>query len=361
MRSALAERLLVKIMDWSPEEIAKERPLLQALANLKYDEYQQFSPGIRYIESLVKWLNQFENVQERKIAYDFLKKHLIFITNEQISHLVNICFTDKVNPILIEKTARLYNMPSLSVRKIADSEGYKEILRRSLFIGLSDGSRIDQFRRSSNNIDNEQVLSSYHTAEEKVQDMLDELKASGINKKFNSIFLIDDFTASGTSYFRFEDRRGKGKIFKFLSSLFDQNSELAALISNDETIDIHILFFLATEAAVQKLQNALNEWESPYKDRFVHSISAVQIIGNDIKENVLAETQFIELVQKYFDETIVDKHFKKGNHEAPYLGFNECSLPLILNHNTPNNSLPILWFPEDKKYKGLFPRVTRHK
>ncbi len=51
MRDLLAENLL-KIMSWSREEITKERPLLQALADYKYNEYQQFSPGIRFIESL---------------------------------------------------------------------------------------------------------------------------------------------------------------------------------------------------------------------------------------------------------------------------------------------------------------------
>lgn len=69
----------------------------------------------------------------------------------------------------------------------------------------------------------------------------------------------------------------------------------------------------------------------------------------------------MKLAIKYFDSNIINKHYKKGKHDNPYLGFNECGLPLILNHNTPNNSLPILWLPDDMRYKGLFPRVTRHK
>ena len=34
MRSTLAEKLLVKVMNWTPEEVAQERPLIQAMANL---------------------------------------------------------------------------------------------------------------------------------------------------------------------------------------------------------------------------------------------------------------------------------------------------------------------------------------
>jgi hypothetical protein len=51
MRDALAERLLANVMAWTPEDVARERPVLQALAALKYDEYQQFSPGMRFVES----------------------------------------------------------------------------------------------------------------------------------------------------------------------------------------------------------------------------------------------------------------------------------------------------------------------
>ena len=66
----------------------------------------------------------------------------------------------------------------------------------------------------------------------------------------------------------------------------------------------------------------------------------------------------MNFISKYFDDTVVDEHYKKGKHDLPYLGFNECGLPLVLNHNSPNNSLAILWLPADKKYKGLFPRIS---
>ena len=62
-------------------------------------------------------------------------------------------------------------------------------------------------------------------------------------------------------------------------------------------------------------------------------------------------------MNEYFDHKIVDSHYKKGKYDNPYLGFDECSLPLVIYHNTPNNSFPIIWAGE----KALFPRVTRHK
>ena len=134
MRDFLAERLLVKIMEWSPEEISDERPLLQALASFKYDNYQQFSTGIRFIESLVRWLNQFEYPAERKVAYNFIKNQLIFISNEQMSYLVNIAFNDKINPVIIRKTAQEIGLKEYLVRKIINCKEYNSNLRKCLFI-----------------------------------------------------------------------------------------------------------------------------------------------------------------------------------------------------------------------------------
>jgi len=43
MRNTLAEKLLAKIMEWTPSQIDEERPLLQAMADFKLNDYQQFS------------------------------------------------------------------------------------------------------------------------------------------------------------------------------------------------------------------------------------------------------------------------------------------------------------------------------
>lgn len=362
MRTALAERLLIKIMEWSIDEVSKERPLLQSLANFKYDEYQQFSPGIRFIESLVLWLKQFNTIEEKKLAYDFFLTQLIFISNAELYHLLSISFPDIINPLLIQKAAIKANLNPNHIKKIINHDEYKCVTRQSLYIGLSDGSRIDQFRRACG-ISNEQVTPTYQINNEKSDDMLKELQSSvNSTAKFNSIFLIDDFTASGISYFR--PIESKGKIFKFLTALFEGEEEkdnnLKSLVDITD-IEIHVLFYVATEAAINSLTEKINAWKNAKSINIKITVQAVQILPNVLKDASVNNEKFIELIKKYFDDTIIDKHFKKGKYDNPYLGFNECALPLVLSHNTPNNSLPILWLPEDKKSRGLFPRVTRHK
>lgn len=356
MKDLLAEQLLAKIMEWDPEKIFVERPLLQALADYKYNEYQQFSPGIRFIESLALWLNQFDTNDEKKTAYDFIKNNLIFISSEQLAHLVNIAFSDKINPILIKKSADELNKSPYLISNIINDPIYKKNLRQTLFIALSDGSRIDQLRRTSG-LNNEQVCGTYDISSGKVSDFLKELDKEYNGSKFKTIFLIDDFTGSGKSYFRYSS--SKGKILKFLDSIF-KDKNLEPLFDTTE-LEIHVLFFIATKLAIDSIQDGIEHYCTNLDLNFFYTVDTIQLLDNSIKQELLRNSKFMSLIQKYFDETIVDVHYKKGKHDQPFLGFDECSLPLILHHNTPNNSFPIIWFPDDKKYRGLFPRISRHK
>lgn len=359
MRINLAESLLAKTLNWTQEEISTERKLLQALGDFKYNDYHQFSHGIRFIESLMRWLKQFETIEEKRIAYQFVKEKLIFISNEQMLHLVNIAFSEKVSPKIITKSAETLKINPYHISKIVSSEEYKANLRKTLFIGLSDGSRIDQFRRGSK-IDNEQVSTTYSISDIKSGEMIKDLQGKYPNQKFNTVFLIDDFTASGKSYFRADEK--KGKIYKFFIDLFETNS-LDNLI--DKTaLDIHVLFYIATTYSINITETAIKEWQNSNSLNFKLSIDAIQLIEQNVSDEILKDQAFVDLCQKYFDatdETIINRHYKVGKHARPFLGFDECALPLVLNHNTPNNSFPLLWLPDDKKFRGLFPRVTRHK
>ena len=72
MQRDLAETLLARIMDWDDSTKASERARLDLFAAYKYDQYQRFAPGRRFLESLALWLRQFKKGDERKVAYEFL-------------------------------------------------------------------------------------------------------------------------------------------------------------------------------------------------------------------------------------------------------------------------------------------------
>ena len=375
MNSELAERLLAKVMDWSPEDIARERPIIQALSRYKYDDYQQFSPGMRYVESLALWLNQFDS-DERISAYQFIKPQLIFISNAEMAHLVSITYNDYIRPILVHSVSEELSISELYPLEIVRSKEFEILLRQSLFLGLSDGAHIDIFRRSNPNFSNEQVLQTYVISLNKAREMSIELKKDLENRlnrplkdeeaKFRMIFLLDDFSGSGISYFRKDEHKNEygGKIKKILSRITGKDCEdynKLEFLFNLDNLKIHVLLSVSTEQAVRRLNETIKQWLRENGLDIKITVTAVQEIPEIFKIDPKLNDAIVNLLSKYFDKNIIDEHYRKGKHEIPFLGFDECALPLILSHNTPNNSLPLLWFDPRLNCRGLFPRVSRHK
>ena len=52
---------------------------------------------------------------------------------------------------------------------------------------------------------------------------------------------------------------------------------------------------------------------------------------------------FIELTKIYYDPIIRTKHTDVGGVTHLGLGYGGCALPLVLDHNTPNNAVALLW------------------
>lgn len=375
MKAELAERLLAKVMNWDPEDVAEERPKLQALASFKYDDYQQFSPGMRFVESLALWLNQFDPEEERKQAYEFVCSYLIFVSDYEMEHLVSIAYPDYIRPYLIDQVGTNLNIAETFPKKILKSIQYKVSLRQSLFLGLSDGAHTDIFRRSNSSITHEQVWQTYEISDQKAQDMISKLERdlkyildrepNPKDRRFKNIFLLDDFSASGISYFRNDLTKCEysGKIFKILNQIMENpgnGKDLSKLVDPND-INIYILFYVATSQSILHLQKEVGAWLDKKKIQCRYTVKAIQVIPDSVQVSLKKKSEMIKLLERYFDDSIKDVHYQLGVCEKPYLGFNQCALPLILYHNTPNNSIPLLWFGDKKKYRGLFPRVNRHR
>ena len=77
---------------------------------------------------------------------------------------------------------------------------FRKRLRRCLFVGLSDGSRIDVLRRANaGHLSQEQVVPMMNVDDDKWKSLAKDLKEElGDDARFSDVYLIDDFTASGT-------------------------------------------------------------------------------------------------------------------------------------------------------------------
>lgn len=378
MNSVLAAKLLSSVMGWSTQQTEENLPLVRFMADMKYDSYDQYMPGNRFMASFIQWLYNFQP-DERQEMYDLVMKRLIFISSTQMSYLVDLMYNSKIKAYLINKVADRLSLPNYKCSRILKSDEFKVTKRKCLILGLSDGAHTDILRRSAG-FNNEQVLTLYYPSDDKVKDMLAELKKSCDKEsapRFTSLFLIDDFTASGTSFIRRVDD-GEGKKYKGkLSRIFQQfqasneddnsNCQIRKLLIEDGVIDVHICFCIATEYARQYIETMIKECLKSLglESRLNVQIDVVQLLKNEVKIDRNKEPNLYKIIQnpKYFDsELVMTSSYKNGKHSKPYLGYNEGALPLVLAHNTPNNSLPILWQAsiDEDNVCGVFPRISRH-
>src|SRR5215831_17145949 len=79
MNQDLALDVLGDIMEWDMERSRKEFAWLQLMSRFKYDGYGDFVAGVRFIESLAGWLQQFAP-SEREAAYSFVRTYLVYFT-----------------------------------------------------------------------------------------------------------------------------------------------------------------------------------------------------------------------------------------------------------------------------------------
>jgi hypothetical protein len=355
MRDALAERLLAKVMSWSAADVARERPILQALASLKYDEYQQFSPGMRFVESLALWLAQFE-ADERQIAYDFIRSRLIFLSEREMAHFAAVMYPDLIRPLLLERAADQDSVPSYHVGRIAQGTTFRLLQASTLFFGLSDGARVDQFRRSNRELLHEQIFSGYELPQERVAELRKWLCTSQQVSSVPAIILLDDFAGSGTSYVRRDGNELNGKITKFLKRITEE-AEWKGLVSFPTTT-IVVALYVATSQAIKHIEDLAPD----LKTRFgaIIRVLPMQLLDERIRISATSDEPFIRLVDRYYDTSEENEHTQKGGTNVKF-GFAACGLPLVLHHNAPNNSLFLLWVENSEQIRPLFQRFSRHR
>lgn len=374
MKLEIAEALLQTVLEKSTipaDRIDGYRKYFQRMAKYKYDNYEQYATGMRFIEKLALWLNQMDEI-DREAAIDFVKERLVFVSQAEMRLLVESCYPDLIKPKLMETISQQKSVPSWVVNQIVGSEEYRILLRRSLFLGMSDGARIDEFRRANTGkISHEQIYQSYELSDTRALKMQKELvedfpslfkrSAKEEEKTFQRLFLLDDFSASGTSYLKHDKDTGvlRGKIGRFYEALFDDTKSLKRIFDLT-ALKVYVIIYLCTEQARDTI---VSDFDTLYK-KFGHrpEFYPMHLIPDSFKLDISRDQMICEICQKdaYYDKRVQDKHTEKGGGANVKMGFSGCALPLILHHNTPNNSVPLLWSYENLDFEGLFPRIPRH-
>ncbi|MGE0674993.1 MAG: hypothetical protein AB7O64_18270 [Methylibium sp.] len=368
MKETLAKRLVADLMDWTVERATNEFAWLDLMVNYKFDSYQQYGPGHRFYVHLLRWLSQYPKAA-RELMWKLLREQLVYVSQDEMHHLVSL-----TGPVIERKMrAAVARQLKLPVYRVDDDPGARsrlaEMQCRTLYVGVSDGARIDIFRRyNEGTVNNEQVVAMIEISElkqeglkKKLQERLDAIKSTA-PATFEWVCLIDDFTASGTTSIR-DEGNGEwgGKVQRFMKEV-NKTLDKAPLITLDAHIQVH--HYLASKAASIKVADLLARFQAQLSG--LHIIPSFSYV---LPENVViaptSHPDLAALLEERYDPGIETSH--TGTDIA--LGYKKCGLPLVLDHNTPNNSAATLWARSDKKspkhdahkyMSPLFPRRQRH-
>ena len=381
MNENLGLRILARIMNWTDERARKEFAWLKLMARLKYDGYRDFQAGMRFIESLATWLQQFKP-QERETAYTFVRRTLVYIGPSEMQRVVEQFYPRFVRDRLIRMVARERGVPPYRVLIDPSGEAAMERLRRqTLFMGLSDGARIDTIRHANSGVlGNEQFVQGTQVDTDKWRDLLDNLRddLEDSTARFRIVYLVDDFSGTGTSFLRFDEKvtKWKGKLIRFKDSVSGANNTFDGDRLFEENWVLCIHHYVASAAAAAAIRKRLRH--SADTDSFPEDWAQATCptfgieLPNDlpIDMNAGRHDDFIKLTQTYYDPVLRTKHTDVGGVNHLGLGYGGCALPLVLEHNTPNNSVALLWAETDggirdgapaPAMRPLFRRRQRHE
>lgn len=367
MKAKLAMRLLADLMHWDEAQATAEFSWLNLMVEAKYDHYQGYSPGAHFYANLLAWIGQFKD-DDRATAYSLIRQRLVYVCQREMYHLVNLTMPS-IQEEMRRQVSEELQVPFYKTWGSDQAEKRLNLMAiRTLYVALSDGAKIDVFRRDNEGyISNEQVVAASEISKTKWEKLVKELRKRLDKEEFQSekalferICLIDDFTASGTTLIRHEKGEWKGKIPTFCEQNKDRIGEGKAIA---EGCWIHAHHYLASNKASTTTVSTVQGYQQQNpKLNFVLTFSSI-LSGDIVIDDSFCDTELVTLLKEHYDPSIEDDIVGQDI----WYGYKRGGLPLVLYHNTPNNSVAILWASSTEKWKApapkmkpLFSRKKRH-
>lgn len=369
MKAQLGKRLLAELMGWDHAQATDEFAWLRTVVAYKYDHYQGYNPGSRFFVNLLSWMAQFSPA-DREVAYGLIRNKLIFISQREMHHLIGLT-VPRLRRDNRRAIANELGIPMCATWGHTEAERRVKIMNRcTVFIGLSDGAKTDVLRRlNEGDISNEQIVAATEISPEKWKKLKDGLTErlqkehiENVSPIFERICLVDDFTASGSSLIRKDDGGNwKGKVPTFIGQMI-KAKRFGEHVTNDCVIQIH--HYIGTAKSRKTIDDLLEEYSSTLDLQLSFNATYSMVLDKSVVIDDTASADLVKLLEDYYDKSCQDEHTGKNI----WFGYKQCGLPVVLDHNTPNNSLALLWASANPKpsedvqhdMKPLFPRKKRH-
>ena len=382
----MALGLIMRLMNWDDGHATREFEWLKLMAAVKYDGYADFKSGVRFLENLITWIKQFEEA-DRPAAYEFIRRRLIYVSPAEMQQLVEAFFPEVVAPQLREAVAAKLKVPAYEAWATPGALIEYEIeKRKTLLVGMSDGSRIDLLRRANaKTLSTEQILPMMNIDGQKWRDLGKDLRKNlveiekdyGVDAKpylFDRVYLIDDFTASGTTFIRQtlnDDQKlvWKGKLEKFNTLVNRARDADAGDFPLSIGYELHIHHYISSDQARDALDERIRIASCSMPELSFAKITVDEslLLPTDTKLDTSRDPEILDICNRYYDHSLflkLEKHCREAAMSHFRHGYADCALPVVLDHNTPNNSITLLWAKTEGKdghqMEPLFARRDRH-
>ncbi len=155
---------------------------------------------------------------------------------------------------------------------------------------------------------------------------------------------------TGTTFLRFDEEKQEwtGKLCRFCDSVRSAIEDLSDDSPFDEGWELRVHHYLANFRAAKDARVHVKE-AAPALTSGI-SLGSVDLSSGLVLPEKLpidsvpgANGDVIALTQKYYDPILRTEHTDVGGVTHLGLGYGGCALPLVLEHNTPNNSVALLW------------------
>jgi hypothetical protein len=178
-------------------------------------------------------------------------------------------------------------------------------------MGLSDGARIDLLRRANAGLlSTEQIVLAPHVDKQKWLDLGDNLNRDKIlngvkDRRFNSVNLIDDLNASGTTFLR-KKPDWKGKLVKFRDALKDARERIGQGFPVVESYALHVHHYISTEQARNNTKILLDSADREFGDGWFGRVQMTEgvVLSADIKLSSPDDDAMLALCDKYYDHSL---------------------------------------------------------
>jgi hypothetical protein len=281
-----------------------------------------------------KWLNNFKTRKEKSHAL-YLLSNFMYFGDIQIKQLLISLYRDLYKYPIIQDIRKTNNN---TVDLTIIENGFSEAKRRTKFLAIGNssesGSHLLYIFRQINNLplsmfgSTDDIFVSNSHGERQLKD-----------PQINHYVLFDDFCGSGKQAITY-------------------SKDTVATIKNiNPNIKISYLMLFATKAGKQLVLNktlfdhveAVVEFDESFQffntnSRYLKSCSS-HIDKEFLKE--ICEQYGEPLVRDIGIQLKLSGDKLEKFIKFAILGFGDCQLLIGFSHNTPNNTLPIIWYDEE--------------